>query len=66
MHIRRQIELFLRHSGMSATRFGRLVANDPRLVNDIREGREVRASMADKIRAFIESRGGSGGGRSVS
>ena len=51
---------------MSATRFGRLVANDPRLVKDIRAGREVRASMVDKIRAFIESRGGSGGGRSVS
>ena len=45
---------------MSATRFGRMAANDPRLVYDIRAGREVRATMANKIRALIESRGSGG------
>ena len=54
MHIRRQIELFLRDSGMAATQFGRRVANDPQLVHDIRAGREPRRIMVDKIRAFIE------------
>lgn len=60
VHIRRQIELFLQKSGMAPTLFGRLVAKDPRLVHDIRNGREPRRSMVDKIRIFIESRTDSG------
>lgn len=51
--IRRQIEQFLRDTKMAPTQFGRLVAKDPRLVLDIRNGREPRRAMADKIRAFI-------------
>ena len=40
----RTIEKFLRAHEMSATKFGRLVANDPRFVLDLRRGREPRAA----------------------
>lgn len=53
MHIGREIEIFLKRNDMAPTYFGRLVANDPRLVLDIRNGREVRSAMERKIRKFI-------------
>jgi hypothetical protein len=51
-HIRK-INLFLRETGMAETRFGRLVAKDPRLVRDLANGREPRAALVAKIDAFI-------------
>ena len=38
----RKIERFLAQTGMPVTKFGRLAAHDPRLVGDLRNGREVR------------------------
>ncbi len=55
MNIEYEIEIFLRKSGMTPTRFGRLAAGDPRLVFDIRLGREVRAPLGARIRRFIQS-----------
>lgn len=49
----RSIENFLRHTGMPATRFGRLAAHDPRFVLDLRMGREPRAGTEARIRGFI-------------
>ncbi|MDB5675532.1 MAG: hypothetical protein JWM65_2514, partial [Sphingomonas bacterium] len=37
-----KINRFLRMTQMPETKFGRCVANDPRLVRDIRNGREPR------------------------
>ena len=51
--VRRKIENYLKHSGMSATEFGRRVARDPRLVHDVRRGREVGARMVERIDTFI-------------
>jgi hypothetical protein len=51
----RRIETFLRHSGMPWTKFGRLVAHDPRLVGDMRNGRVPRDDLARRIEAFIDS-----------
>ena len=51
----RQIEEFLRMSGMPWTKFGRLVAHDPRLVGDMRNGRQPRPDLTLRIRAFIEA-----------
>jgi hypothetical protein len=51
----RRIETFLRHSGMPWTKFGRLVAHDPRLVADMRNGRVPREPMARRIEAFLDS-----------
>lgn len=55
MHIKRLIERFLRDEGLPPTKFGRLAARDPRLVLDIRMGREIRPEMEEKLRAFMGS-----------
>ncbi len=49
----RSVEKFLRHHEMSATRFGRLAARDPRFVLDLRLGREPRMPTEDRIRGFM-------------
>jgi hypothetical protein len=48
-----KIQKFLRRTGMPATRFGRLAVNDPRLVRDLRNGREPGARMVARIEAFL-------------
>lgn len=53
MHINLQIELFLREKGMAATKFGRLAAGDPRLVLDMRNGRQVGEPMRNRLTGFI-------------
>ncbi|MEM8695547.1 MAG: hypothetical protein AAGE05_05945 [Pseudomonadota bacterium] len=47
------IDRFLRHTDMPPTRFGREAVNDPRLVFDIRRGRECGPKMRDRVRAYI-------------
>jgi hypothetical protein len=54
MHINRRIERFLREHDMPPTLFGRLAAQDPRLVLDMRMGREVRDSTAERLIAFMD------------
>ena len=49
----RQIERFLRLTRMPWTKFGRLAAQDPRFVGDLRGGRSPRASTAARIRRFM-------------
>ena len=49
MSLLRQIERHLQRTGTSATRFGRIVARDPRLVLDMRRGREVGGRLATRI-----------------
>lgn len=53
MHIKRLIERFLREQDLPPTKFGRLAARDPRLVLDIRMGREIRPEMESKLRHFM-------------
>jgi hypothetical protein len=53
MHINRLIERFLREQELAPTRFGRLAAHDPRLVLDMRMGREIRPEMEAKLRHFM-------------
>ena len=48
------IERFLRESGMAATSFGRAAVRDPRLVLDLRMGRESGPSMRRRVEAFID------------
>lgn len=55
MPIKLELERFLRSSGVSPTRFGRLVARDPRLVHDIRRGRAPGRVMEKRMRAFMAS-----------
>jgi hypothetical protein len=51
----RQIEKYLTETGMPWTKFGRIVAHDPRLVADLRNGRAPRAALAKKIETYLKS-----------
>ena len=53
MSVHRKIEKFLRRTEMPASKFGRLAAGDPRLVQDLRNGREPRAPLVAKLEAFL-------------
>jgi hypothetical protein len=54
MHLHRRIERYLRTSGTPPTRFGREAVRDPRLVFDLRNGREMRAPTAARISAYLD------------
>lgn len=53
MHIHRRIERFLNEHDMPPTVFGRLAVHDPRLVLDMRMGREVRATTELRLLRFM-------------
>ncbi len=54
MHINRLVERFLREQKLPPTKFGRLAARDPRLVLDMRMGREIRPEMEKLLRNFMQ------------
>lgn len=54
----RKIERFLEKTGMPVTKFGRLAAHDPRLVGDLRNGREPRSAMVRRVEHFMNTFGG--------
>lgn len=49
-----RIEAHLRRSGVKPTAFGRTVANDPRLVFDLRHGRQPGPRMIARIESYLE------------
>jgi hypothetical protein len=49
----RKIEVFLRHTRMPPTRFGRLATSDPRFVLDLRNGRTPRPSTEKRVEHFM-------------
>ena len=53
MSVLRKIELYLKKTAMPPTRFGRLAANDPRLVGDLKNGREPGVRLIARIEAFL-------------
>lgn len=55
MSLLRDIEAFLRRTGMAPSRFGRNVCNDPRLVYDMRMGREPGEKLAAAARDFMRN-----------
>lgn len=55
MTMLRTIELFLRETGMAPTRFGRDSVRDPRIVFDMRNGREPTERMRRRLSCFIDS-----------
>lgn len=57
MNLLRRIEKYLTSTGIPKTRFGRNVAGDPRLVDDLRRGRQLRQSTLDRITAHLDSAG---------
>jgi hypothetical protein len=63
MHLLHRIERYLRRSGTPPTRFGREAVRDPRLVHDLRRGREPGAAMVARVSAYLESMEHSGQAR---
>ena len=55
-HLLWRIERHLRRTGTPATRFGREALRDPRLVPDLRNGRELRVGTAARISADLDAR----------
>lgn len=55
MSVLDNVERFLRRSRMPVTKFGRLAVSDPRLVLDLRQGREPRPKTAARIEAFLRA-----------
>ncbi len=51
----RRIEKYLTETGMPWTKFGRIVAHDPRLVADMRNGRKPRPDLATRIETYIQT-----------
>lgn len=52
-NLMRAIETGLRRVGMTPSRFGREAVNDPRLVFDIKRGRQLRDDMERRVRAHL-------------
>lgn len=52
--ILRRIEKHLRATRMSASAFGRKAVGDPRLVFDLRHGRELGARITRRIETYLE------------
>lgn len=59
MNLLRRIEKYLTSTGIPKTRFGRetAVVGDPRLVDDLWRGRQLRQSTLDRITAHLDSAG---------
>lgn len=55
------VEAFIAREGMSATAFGSSAIGDPRLVHDLRTGRELRRKTREKIRVFLQRTPAPGG-----
>lgn len=56
MHLLRRIERHLIATNTPATRFGRESVRDPRLVHDLRNGREPGQRLIDRVLDHIERR----------
>ncbi len=50
-----RVERFLTRTRMPWTKFGRLAARDPRLVEDLRNGREPRRALTARIEHFMNT-----------
>lgn len=44
---------YCRQTGVPPTRFGRLAVRDPRLVSDLRRGREIGPELRARIEAYM-------------
>lgn len=51
----REIDAFLKQSGMSATAFGRAAVKDPNFVSDLRAGRMPNLGLVGRVQGFIQS-----------
>ena len=52
--LQRRVERFLKSSGVPPTRFGRESVRDPRLVFDLRQGRQPRPGTVRRLNAYLD------------
>jgi hypothetical protein len=57
MSLLHKIDRYLRVTKMPRTTFGRLAVRDPRLVDDLRRGREPGPGMVARIETFLAQEG---------
>ena len=55
MYLIRRIEQFLERANMTPTRFGREAVRDPRLISDMKNGRELRDETIARIQAWLDA-----------
>lgn len=55
MYLHREVEAYLRKSGMPPSAFGRAALNDPGFVYDLRAGRTLRKATAQRVRAYLSA-----------
>ena len=55
MHLMRRIERFLEQADMKPTRCGREAVGDPRLISDMKNGRELRDATIARIQAWLDA-----------
>ena len=55
MYLIRRIEQFLERANMTPTRFGREAVRDPRLISDMKNGRELRNETIARIQAWLDA-----------
>lgn len=55
MYLIRRIEQFLDRADMKPTRFGREAVGDPRLISDMKNGRELRDETVARIQAWLDA-----------
>lgn len=55
MDIRRQVERFIKEKGVPPAQLGRWAARDPRLIFDMRNGRQIGAALEARLRDFMAS-----------
>jgi hypothetical protein len=53
MTLLHEIESYMRMKQVPPTRFGREAVNDPRLVFDLRRGREMGQRMRGRVEAYL-------------
>lgn len=53
MHLLRAIERHISRHGIAPTRFGRDAVGDPRLVHDLRRGREPGRRMVERVTRYM-------------
>lgn len=58
-----RIERHLRRTHMPQTRFGREAVGDPNLVEQLRNGRELRSTTMSRVVAYLDANEAVGGGQ---
>lgn len=53
MSVQQRIDRYLKATAMPPTKFGRLTVNDPRLVGDLRNGRQLGRAITRRIETYL-------------